>query len=297
MLVKGNDMSTNPAKMWQIIDLIKWGSDYFTQHGIENARMEIEWLLSHHLGVQRVDLYVQYDRSLSPRELAGFKSLIKRRVNGEPFQYILGVAPFYGRDFKVTRTVLIPRPESEILIQVLRKGPPPTSILDIGTGSGCLAITAALLYPDASTLATDISQEALEVSRENAKQLGAVEITFQQLDIFSTLPDNTFDEILCNPPYVAAKEIPDLQREIREHEPSLAITDHADGLTFHRRLADVGKSMLRQNGRMLVEVGGSAQAEEALSIFQKAGAQVLLHQDLQGDDRVCEVYWENGGTV
>ncbi|MFC1620144.1 peptide chain release factor N(5)-glutamine methyltransferase [Candidatus Neomarinimicrobiota bacterium] len=290
-------MSTNPAKTWQIIDLIKWGSDYFAQHGIENARMEIEWLLSHHLGVQRVDLYVQYDRSLSPQELAGFKSLIMRRVSGEPFQYILGVAPFYGRDFKVTRAVLIPRPESEILIQVLRKGPPPTSILDIGTGSGCLAITAALLYPDASTFATDISQEALEVSRENAEELGAVEITFQQLDVLTALPDNKFDAILCNPPYVAAKEIPDLQREIREHEPSLAITDHADGLTFHRRLADVGKFMLRQNGRMLVEVGGSAQAEGALSIYQKAGAQVLLHQDLQGDDRVCEVCWENGGTV
>jgi release factor glutamine methyltransferase len=297
MLVNGDNLSTNPAKMWQIIDLIKWGSDYFFQQGIENARMEIEWLLSHHLGIQRVDLYVQYDRTLSTQELAGFKSLIKRRVNGEPFQYIVGVAPFYGRDFKVTRAVLIPRPESEVLIQVLRNGPPPTSILDVGTGSGCLAITAALLYPDAFTLATDISQEALEVSRENAERLGAVDITFQQLDILTTLPDGEFDTILCNPPYVAAKEIPDLQREIREHEPSLAVTDHADGLTFHRRLADVGKSMLRQNGRMLVEVGGSTQAEGVLPIFRKAGAQVSLHQDLQGDDRVCEVCWERGAVV
>lgn len=290
-------MRPNPAKTWQIIDLIKWGSDYFTQHGIENARMEVEWLLSYHLGVQRVDLYVQHDRPLSPDELTGFKTLIRRRVNGEPFQYILGVAPFYGRDFKVTRAVLIPRPESEILIQVLRKGPPPASILDIGTGSGCLAITAALLYPNASTLAIDISPDALKVSRENAEGLGATGITFQQLNILTTLPDKNFDAILCNPPYVAAKEIPGLQHEIREHEPSLAVTDHADGLTFHRRLAEIGRSLLHPNGRMLIEIGGPAQSERALSIFSKAGAQVTLHQDLQGDDRVCEVRWEKGKEV
>jgi release factor glutamine methyltransferase len=273
------------------MDVIKWGADYFTRQGIDNSRLEVEWLLSHHLGIQRVDLYVQYDRPLSPEELTGFRALIKRRVNGEPFQYILGVAPFYGRDFKVTRDVLIPRPESEILIQVLRKGTPPTSILDIGTGSGCLAITASLVYPDASTLAIDISNEALELSRENADTFGTQRIIFQQMDIRTALPGDSFDVILCNPPYVAASEYPDLQREIREHEPPIAVTDNADGLSFHRRLAEVGGSLLNRNGRMLVEIGGSMQSERALSIFSKAGAQAIVHQDLQGEDRVCEVRW------
>ena len=273
--------------------MINWGSEYFSQHGIENARMEIEWLLSHHLGMQRVDLYVQHDHTLTPQELTEFRSLVKRRVSGEPFQYILGVAPFYGHDFKVTRDVLIPRPESEIIIQVLRKGPSPTSILDIGTGSGCLAITAALLYPDAATFATDLSQESLAVARENAETLGSPGITFHQLDILTTLPDGKFDVVLCNPPYVAAEDVRNLQREIRAWEPPVAVTDHADGLRFHRRLAETGRAMLNRNGRMLIEVGGSAQAVKAQLIFTQAGAQVVLHQDLQGDDRVCEVFWRN----
>jgi release factor glutamine methyltransferase len=286
-------LSTPPVKTWQILDLLKWGTDYFTQHGIENARMEVEWLLAHLLAVQRVDLYVQYDRPLAAEELTAFKALIKRRIQGEPFQYILGRAPFYGRDFNVTRAVLIPRSETEIIIQALRKGPAPTSILDIGTGSGCLAITAALLYPGASTLAIDTSREALTVSRENADALGAAGITFQQLDILAELPDGQYDVVLCNPPYVAASEVSSLQREIREHEPLSAVTDNADGLTFHRRLAAIGRTVLRPRGRMLVEIGGSNQTNAARAIFLEAGAQVILHRDLQGDDRVCEVRWGN----
>ncbi|MFB0515303.1 MAG: peptide chain release factor N(5)-glutamine methyltransferase [Candidatus Neomarinimicrobiota bacterium] len=289
---------------WRVIDLIKWGAQYFSDRKIDNARLEVEWLLAHQLGLQRVDLYIQHDRLLSADELAGFKAMMKRRVNGEPFQYILGKAPFYGRDFKVTPAVMIPRPESEVLIQVLRQGPPPASILDVGTGCGCLAITAALLYPGAHVLAVDISPEALNLARENAEGLGAGNVGFQQVDVLADVQSlfdedqgDGFDAILCNPPYVAAEEVPALQREIREHEPLAAVTDGADGLTHFRRLAQIGPEILRPGGRLIVEIGGSPQAEPVGAIFEGSGAEVTLHKDLQGDARVYAVRWEERSAL
>ncbi len=287
-------MTPNPTapRPWQVIDLIQWGVGYFTGQHIDNARLEVEWLLAHQLGLERVDLYIQHDRPLTPDELAGFKALVKRRVAGEPFQYILGQASFYGRDFKVTPAVLIPRPETEVLIQVLRLGEPPATILDIGTGSGCLAITAALLYPRAQVLAVDVSAEALAVAGENAQALGADNVTFQEMDILQPVPDGKFDAVLCNPPYVAADEVPGLQREIREHEPMDALTDHADGLTWYRRLAEIGMTLVTKGERLIVEIGGEPQAGPVRGIFEGTGAQVTLHKDLQGDKRVVEVRWK-----
>ena len=136
-----------PHRVWRIIDLIQWGQPHFEERGISNARLEVEWLLGHLLDMDRVDLYVQFERPMEPGELAQFKQLVQRRTAGEPLQYIIGTAPFYGRDFKVTPAVLIPRPESEVLIEQLTRGSRPETILDIGTGSGCLAITAALELP------------------------------------------------------------------------------------------------------------------------------------------------------
>ncbi|UCH10344.1 MAG: peptide chain release factor N(5)-glutamine methyltransferase [Fidelibacterota bacterium] len=287
---------SSAPQTWRLIDLIRWGTQYLANKQISNPRLEVEWLLAHQLGVNRVDLYVSHDRQLTRNELDGFKALIKRRIAGEPFQYILGKAPFYGRDFHVTPAVLIPRPESEILIQVLRKGDPPTTILDIGTGSGCLAITAALLYPAARVLAIDISPEALDIAQGNAERLGAENVTFQQFDVLVDAPSpldaaqsEGFDAILCNPPYVAAEEVARLQREIREYEPPLAVTDRADGLTFHRRLAHIGSRLLAEEGQLIVEIGGMPQADSVKRIFEQAGYTVTLHKDLQGDERVISV--------
>lgn len=281
-----------PSADWRILDLIRWGTRYFTDRNIPNARLEAEWLLAHQLGLERVDLYVQHDRSLTPDELAGFKGLIRRRVAGEPFQYILGRAPFYGRDFVVTPAVMIPRPESEVLIQVLRRGPDPTAIMDIGAGSGCLAVTAALVYPEAQVLAVDISPEALEVAQENAHVLSAANVTFKTLDILKAVPEGSFDVVLCNPPYVAADEVLTLQREIREHEPLAALTDGADGLTWFHRLAQIGPGTLTECGRLIVEIGGGPQAGAVQAIFEGAGFAVTLHKDLQGEERVVEAVWE-----
>ncbi len=286
-------MTPTPAasRTWRVIDLIQWGTQYFTDRNIENARLEVEWLLAHQLDLERVDLYVQHDRLLTSGELAGFKGLVRRRVAGEPFQYILGKAPFYGRDFMVTPAVLIPRPETETLIQILRQGSAPASILDIGTGSGCLAVTAALLYPQARVTAVDISPEALEVAQENARRLGVSSVAFNNVDMFKVLLDGKFDAIMCNPPYVNVDEVPTLQREIREHEPRAALTDGADGLTWFRRLAEIGPGLLEPEGRLIVELGGAPQAGPVRAIFEGAGAEVTIHKDLQGEERVCEGRW------
>ena len=280
-----------PGQEWRVLPLIKWGTRYFSDHSIPNARMEVEWLLAHQLGLERVDLYVQFDRVLTSAELAGFKGLVRRRVRGEPFQYILGKAPFYGRDFKVTPAVLIPRPESEVLVQQLRQGPDPASIVDLGTGSGCLAVTAALLYPQAKVLAVDDSPEALAMAAENARLLGATNVSFQELDILQSAPAGRFDAVMCNPPYVPAQELPRLQREIREHEPRAALTDELDGLTYFRRLAEIGPDMLTVGGRLLVEIGGAPQAEPVVELFTTAGAGCQVTPDLQGEPRVVEVRW------
>lgn len=280
---------------WCIIDLLRWGARYFTEKDIPNARLEVEWLLAHQLGLDRVDLYVQFDQPLTPGELAGFKAVVQRRVRGEPFQYIIGKAPFYGRDFTVTPQVLIPRPETEVIIQVLQKGPPPTTILDLGTGSGCLAATAGLLYPGAEVLAVDSSTAALALAKENAEHLGAGNVTFQELDMLTAMPKGKYDAVLCNPPYVAADEVAGLQREIREHEPRGAITDGGDGLTYYRRLAEVGADLLSAAGRLLVEIGGEPQAGPVAKLFEGAGMSTEIHTDLQGDPRVAEVVVGTGG--
>jgi len=286
------DKAQRNPKPWSVVDLIQWGTRYFTNRSIPNARLEVEWLLAHQLSLERVDLYVQHDRCLNTSELAGFKGLVQQRVAGEPFQYILGRAPFYGRDFLVTPVVLIPRPETETLIQVLRQGPALASILDIGTGSGCLAITAALLYTHTQVTAVDISQAALAAAKENARRLEASNVTFIKVDILKVLLKGKFDAILCNPPYVATDDVPSLQREIREHEPLSALTDGADGLTWFRRLAEIGPGLLNEEGRMIVEIGGSLQASPVRAIFEAAGFAVTLHKDLQGEERVCEGRWE-----
>lgn len=290
-----NIAGPTPDGTWCIIDLLRWGTRYFTDKDIPNARLEVEWLLAHQLRVERVDLYVQFDQPLTLGELAGFKAVVQRRLSGEPFQYIIGKAPFYGRDFSVTPQVLIPRPETEVIIQVLQKGPPPTTILDMGTGSGCLAVTAGLLYPGADVLAVDISTEALMLAKENAKRLGAGNVTFQELDMLKAVPKGRYDAILCNPPYVAADEVASLQREIREHEPRKAITDGGDGLTYFRRLAEVGPDLLGATGRLLVEIGGGPQVAPVGELFEQAGMSTEFHTDLQGDPRVVEIVVGTGG--
>ncbi|MCH8327306.1 MAG: peptide chain release factor N(5)-glutamine methyltransferase [Candidatus Marinimicrobia bacterium] len=281
--------AAQPRRVWRIIDLIQWGQPHFEERGITNARLEVEWLLGHLLNMDRVDLYVQFERPMEPGELAQFKQLVKRRTAGEPLQYVIGTAPFYGRDFKVTPAVLIPRPESEVIIEQLIGGLPPRTVLDIGTGSGCLAITAALEIAGCQVTAVDISSEALAIAKDNARTCGAENIRFEQLDILVSRPEGAFDAVLCNPPYVADDELHTLAVEVRDHEPPLALFDGGDGLKFYRRLAEMLPDMLSPAGRLITEFGGRHQLEQIKEIFGGAGREVTIHPDLQGDPRVAVV--------
>jgi len=276
-------------KIWTTIDLIKWGEDYFVSKGISNAKLEVEWFLCHILNYQRIDLYVQFEQPLMKDELAQFKEMVRRRIEGEPFQHILGKADFYGRDFIVNKHVLIPRAETEIIIELLKKRDAVESILEIGTGSGCIAITMSLENLTTSIIATDVSKEALNVAKENTQKFGVENIGFKVHDFLQTSINATFDVVISNPPYIGSDEMDGLQKEVHDYDPKIALTDNDDGLSFYRRFAELGTSLLNENGYMLLEFGGAHQVVAISEIFESHQFNVKFHNDLQGDPRIVEV--------
>ena len=277
------------AKIWTTMELIKWGEEYFISKNISNAKLEIEWFLCHILNCKRIDLYVQFEQPLVRNELAQFKKMVKRRITGEPFQYILGKGNFYGRDFIVNRDVLIPRPETEMIIELLKKQNSVESILEVGTGSGCIASTISLENLATSIIATDISRKALNTAIINATQLSAKNINFKIHDFLSTGINSKFDAVISNPPYISTTEMDGLQKEVQEYDPNIALTDNGDGLSFYRRFAELGSSILNRNGFMLLEFGGRHQLDAITNIFKSQKFNLKFHHDLQGDPRVVEV--------
>ncbi len=276
-------------KIWTTIDLIKWGEDYFVSKGISNAKLEVEWFLCHILICQRIDLYVQFEQPLMNDELAQFKEMVRRRIEGEPFQHILGKADFYGRDFIVNKHVLIPRPETEMIIELLKKRDAVESILEIGTGSGCIATTISLENLSTSIIATDISKEALSIAKENSQKFKIENIDFKIHDFLNTDINSTFDVVVSNPPYIGFDEMSGLQKEVQDYDPKIALTDNDDGLSFYRRFAELGTSLLNENGYMLLEFGGAHQVVAISEIFESHQFNVKFHNDLQGDPRIVEV--------
>jgi len=276
-------------KIWTTIDLIKWGEDYFVSKGISNAKLEVEWFLCHILACQRIDLYMKFEQPITKKELAQLKAFIFRRIMGEPFQHILGKADFYGRDYKVNKHVLIPRPETEIIIEILKKRDKIESLLEIGTGSGCIATTISLENLATSIIATDISRDALNVAKENASNLTADNIDFKIHNFLQTDINSTFDVIVSNPPYIDSDEMDGLQKEVQDYDPKIALTDNSDGLSFYRRFAEIGKSLLNKNGFMLLEFGGAHQVDDITDIFESHLFNVKFHNDLQDNPRIIEV--------
>ncbi len=281
-------------KRWRIIDLIQWTTQFFEKRHIENPRLNAERLLSGALGLDRVQLYLQFEKILTHRELDVFRAFVKRRISNEPLQYILGETEFMSLKFKVSPSVLIPRPDTETLVEaVLREIPEelPARILDIGTGSGNIAISLAHYLKASQITAVDISEEALELARENAA-FNAVEsrIRFIREDLFS--PDfllrleQDFDAVVSNPPYISEEEFSTLPDEVRLFEPHTALRDGSDGLTFHRRIAELSEHLLRSGGRIYLEVG-MGQAPRVAALLKEAGFDsVLTIQDLAGIERV-----------
>jgi len=258
-------------------------------HHVSNARLTAELVLAHVLSVQREYLYAHDDRVLSEQELQMLEDRLYDRISGVPLQYIVGRQEFYGRYFRVNPAVLIPRPETEYIIEAVlelqgtRGLPPrPLSIIDVGTGSGCIAVTLALELPGTQVFAGDVSFEALLVARENAATLGAP-VRFVCMDVLNAV-QTRFDFIVSNPPYVRQSDLSRLQREVREHEPHVALFSPEDDLAIYRRLVVGAEEMLKPGGHFIMEVG-IGMDERVLSLFSPRWDTLPTKTDLQGIPR------------
>jgi release factor glutamine methyltransferase len=289
-------MKSNPnqTEIWTIMRLIQWGADFFKKKGIDSPRLTMELMLSHVLKLSRFELYMKFDRPLTDVELDQLRAMVRRRAAREPLQYILGEAHFYGRTFEVNGAVLIPRPETELLVQEALRRVQTLRTLDVGTGSGCIGITVALERPETEVVAIDSSREALELARANAVRLGARNVSFPAIDFFDEegmRSLGSFDLIISNPPYIPAADITSLEPEVRDHEPRLALTDEGDGYAFYRRFIDLAPRMIRDDGSLFLELGYGQSATVA-AMFRKAGFAVDLLTDL---DKVERILWARAG--
>ncbi|MBW1974430.1 MAG: peptide chain release factor N(5)-glutamine methyltransferase [Deltaproteobacteria bacterium] len=268
-------------KKWTILEVLKWTSRYFQGKGISNPRTDAEVLLAHALGVERIDLYLRYDQPLTADERAVYREFVRRRASGEPVQYITGHREFWSLDFEVTPDVLIPRPETEVLVEIAIKYLKERRfrrVVDIGTGAGVIAVALAHEIDGISVLATDISSSAINVARRNAVKHGVADrIRFIVMNLFeSLLPDVKFDVIVSNPPYVSSEEYRKLDREIKNFEPSIALLGGADGLDVVRRLIVQGMSHLTTGGFLFIEIG-YGQAEAVRDFVSGLGQEVSIN--------------------
>jgi release factor glutamine methyltransferase len=279
------------SETWTIRKVLTWTTQHFEKRQVDAPRLTAEILLSHVLKTGRVRLYVDLDRPLSKEELATFRALIERRMAGEPTQYLTGVKEFYNRPFKVDARVLIPRPETELLVEAALHALPkdaPSRALDLCTGSGCIAISLAAERPQASVLATDLSPDACALARENAEALGvSARVTISQGDLFAPVPEDArFQLIVSNPPYIASREIPGLSVEVRR-EPHLALDGGQDGLTVIRRVIEGARRYLVPGGLLALETA-ETQGNAVRELLQAAGYEnVRVEKDLERRDRLA----------
>lgn len=279
------------SETWTIRRVLDWTRGHFEKQAVDSARLTAELLLGHVLQVPRVKLYMDLDRPLSKEELATYRALIQRRLAGEPTQYVIGHKEFYGRRFAVDARVLVPRPETELLVEAALRAVPkdaPARVLDLCTGSGCVAVTVAAERPQASVWATDLSPGALEVAKANAEALGVGgRVTFFEGDLLAPVPPEArFDVIVSNPPYVKSGELAGLQREVQQ-EPRLALDGGADGLEVIRRLVPVALGRLKPGGLLALEIGED-QGAALRDILARAGARdITIEKDLAQHERLA----------
>lgn len=277
-----------------VLDLIQLGSGYLEQQGCGNPRLDAEVLLCDVLDMDRVQLYVNFERPLEEEELDKYRRLIGLRGRRVPVSYLIGKKEFYSKDYKITRDVLIPRPETEILVELAVKLVQPfvtPKVIDLGTGSGIIGISLALLLPDASILAVDISEKALLVAEENAINLGVTEqVAFLQSDLFKTVPQDKYALICSNPPYIPTRELDELEPEVQQ-EPRLALDGGADGLDFYHKIVAQAPQYLIPGGNLVMEIGW----EQGLSVTAIGEANGFINcevfQDYAGKDRVVKMEW------
>lgn len=281
---------------WTILRVLQWTTDYFRRKGIEQPRANAEVLLAHVLGTERIQLYLRYDQPLTPDELARYREIVRRRSAREPAQYIIRKQEFWSLDFDVSPAVLIPRPETEILVEKalpLLESPSPM-VLDLGTGSGAIAVALAHEVPGLRVVATDKSPEALQIARRNAIRHNVNDrILFLATDLFSGLRPaaGPFDMIVSNPPYIGDAEFSNLAPEVVQYEPHSALRGGGEtGLSIIWRIIEEFSSYLKPGGSLLMEIGyGQAEIiEEKI----KSDPQIHLYQfirDYSGILRVLHI--------
>lgn len=283
--------SEPPIDVWTIRRVVAWATDDLKKRGMSSPRLDVELLLGRILGLDRVGLLIDAERPLDKAELAGYRAMHMRRRAGEPVAYLLGVREFYGRPFRVDPRVLIPRPDTEILVEAALARTKHLSlsarVLDLCTGSGCVAVSLARERPTSRVLGADLSEGALVVARENAIRLGAVNAGFLRSDLFAGLPSGlVFDLITANPPYIPDAEIAGLQPDIRDYEPHLALVGGADGLDLARRIIAAAPARLARGGVLAMEIG-AGQAGAVAELFAASGFEAIIrHLDYGGHERV-----------
>lgn len=275
-------------KKWLIRDLLQWTSQYFFEQKLEQSRLEAEVLLGHVLNQNRIYLYSNYDKPVNVNELTLYRELIKRRISGEPLAYILGYKEFMSLEFKVNPTVLIPRPDTEILVEKaleLIDINHVKHVCDVGTGSGAIAISLAYYRQDIKVSACDISADALEIARENAVNHN-VDINFYHSDLLDALQGEKFDLITANLPYISEAEFAELDLGVKNYEPSLALLAEENGLSLYRRLLTSCSDFLNDGAFIIIEISPEQVNEVKQIVFASGLQYIVLVKDLAGRDRV-----------
>jgi release factor glutamine methyltransferase len=263
-----------PEESWTVLKLLQWTTDYFLRNNVPEPRTSAEVLLAHVLAEDRLFLYLNYDRPMETSELAAYRACIKRRLGGEPNQYITGLQEFWSLPLRVSPDVLIPRPETEVLVEAvlefLDKADPNVDILDLGTGSGAIAIALARELPAARIVAADLSMAALRLAQENANSNQVDErIFFVRADMFAAIPGGSqkFKVVVTNPPYISHAEMSELPQEIRDFEPHHALEGGPDGLTAIRHIIAEAPTVLSLAGALFMEMGAD-QAENVTALVK-----------------------------
>jgi len=284
-------------KIWTILDLINWATGYFKEKEIDSPRLTAELLLSHTLKINRIQLYTNYSKPLNQEELKTFKNLIKRRIAGEPTQYIIEKKEFWSLEFYVNKNVLIPRVETEFLVErvyeFLKNKKEAKNILEIGTGSGNVVISLAKEFPDKNFYSVDISYEALKVAKYNSLNHDCNNVFLLAGDLFKPIKKNKlFDCIISNPPYIKTSEMNKLSIEVKEFEPEIALNGGEDGMFFYYSILSDIDTYMTNKGAVFFEIGDYNQGKKIVDFLQeKKTCNASILNDYSDNPRVVEIFF------
>ena len=280
----------NQENFLSLESLISKSKEKLVNANIINAQKEIDWFLQYQFSISLYNRKRNKKYQINNLQKQEFHDFIQRRIAGEPFQYIINQAPFYGYDFIVNKYTLIPRPETETIITIAKQYNQFDTGLDIGTGSGNLAITLSLENQVKTVDAIEISKEALEIAKENKKRHNTLNVNLLKQNIFENKFNKSYDLIVSNPPYVSTEEYTNLHKEVKNYEPKIALTDNNDGLDFYRFFSKKLIDILNPQGKIILEIGYEKMREKVQDLFSKNNCKYKWHKDLNGDIRVIEIY-------